>query len=474
MGLRVSCVFALVLALMGSGVFLPAQALGVSASLEARAKAEKLGCAASGVSAADASTGTVLPGGSAPEPVDVYLATGERLTVELTAPAGSDFDLFLMWPGESDPVSFHVAAAAVTTSYPEVMTFDAAAPGTYRIAIVVISGSGAYTLDWDKSSASSAGNIQRMQGLNRYLTAVDVSQNVFSETPSRDVVLASGGSFPDSLTASGLAGTLGCPLLLTRVSDAPSYVVDEFGRLGVTDVHIVGGPAAVSPAVVTQLEQAGFDVFRYGGVDRYETAALVARAISALSSAPPEYVFVARGDVFADALVVSPLAYARAYPILLTKSSALSTYASQAIMDIEAEEVVIAGGTAAISGAVESSLQSIVGATHVSREGGADRYETAVRIAEMGIREYWATPEWTGLASGTNFPDAVCGGAGIGAEGGILVLTKPTSLPDDTAAFIARVTDDGLLDESVIFGGPAAIDPAVESELAEVISQWQS
>jgi len=245
----------------------------------------------------------------------------------------------------------------------------------------------------------------------------------------------------------------------------PSEVFAELARLGTSDVHIVGGPAAVSDGVVRALETAGYTVYRYGGSTRYDTARIVALAVNGLSVDTPDHAFIARGDLFADALVVSPLAYSQGYPILLTRSGVLAPEAESALTATGIPKVIIAGGLSAVSAPVQRELDAILGSENVTREGGVDRYETAVRIASLGIRSFWALPDYTGVASGTNFPDAVTGGAAIGAEGGLLVLTRPTLLPQSSVLFVNDMDDQGLLDTAVIFGGTSAVSSDVETQL---------
>jgi type VII secretion-associated serine protease mycosin len=81
---------------------------------------------------------------------DVYqlqLAVGDRLSIEMTGPEVTDFDLYLYGPAAT---SLHSIPLAVSThwTYPETLTWTATEPGRYCIDVRRFSGVGAYTLWW--------------------------------------------------------------------------------------------------------------------------------------------------------------------------------------------------------------------------------------------------------------------------------------------------------------------------------------
>lgn len=456
---------------------LPAQASARSASALVRDKAAGVvSDAPSAIPTVDLAVAATETGTIGLDGLPVYqylitLAAGDRLTCTLTADAGTDFDLHLLWPDASSPDDPRVAAAAVGVSYPDAMTFDAAWPGTYQLVVYPVSGAGDFSVSWSITDAGGVTSVERLAGTDRFHTAVRASETMFIAGSSVDVVLASGSSFADSLSAAGLAGALGCPLLLTRPASLPGSVAGELARLKTTDVHIVGGPAAVGAGVEQTLRSAGYEVFRYQGSDRYTTSAVVAAAIDALSPVAPRRAFVARGDDFADALVVSPLAYSQGYPILLTPTGRLHGAAAGAIAASGYEGVIIAGQLSAVSAATERELKALLPAPgSVVRVGGSNRYVTAELIARYAVEHYWALPDWTGIASGTDFPDAVAGGAAIGAQGGVLVLTSPASLSANARSFLVDADGTGLLDHAVLFGGTKAVSAPVEAAVRQVVA----
>ena len=86
---------------------------------------------------------------------------------------------------------------------------------------------------------------------------------------------------------------------------------------------------------------------RRAGADRYETAVQVA---GAFSSAP--VVYLARGDQFPDALAAGAAAAVRRGPILLTRPDCIPFDVDLAIQRLNPEQVIVLGGTSALSDAV--------------------------------------------------------------------------------------------------------------------------
>ena len=118
----------------------------------------------------------------------------------------------------------------------------------------------------------------RVAGENRFDTAAQVATLEFSS--SDNVFIAFGGDFADALAASYAAGTAGAedgPILLTAHRDLTDPSRAALDDLAPRRVIVLGGPAAVHPDVMTELENRGYDeVVRIAGGDRYQTAAEIA------------------------------------------------------------------------------------------------------------------------------------------------------------------------------------------------------
>lgn len=298
-----------------------------------------------------------------------------------------------------------------------------------------------------------------LSGTDRYKTAIQVVEQNFEFADT--VVIATGERFPDGLTASALCGVYDAPLLLTPSDELLPEVVAEIERLGAWNVFIVGGNSTVSPAVEDALEALDMDVTRIGGADRYETAALIAEHVID-NTEFDGMVFLARGDRFADALAVAPVAYANQTPILLVRSTRLPADVVEVLYDYDISSATVLGGDAAVSTMVEAGIQMSLGIT-TERIGGEDRYETAALISEWAYDNGMADFGTVGLATGTDFPDALCGGPGIGARGGVLLLTAPDGLSEPTGDAFAG--HSGEVSAVQFFGGATTLSGSVKTEV---------
>lgn len=355
-----------------------------------------------------------------------------------------------------DPVT---ALATLTPTEPLVSATE--------YAIVV---DGVWSVDGDELITeipfSTIDALTRSMGDNRYDTAVEISKNTF--TSASNVVVATGQGFADALSASGLAGVTDAPLLLTPTTSLPSAVSAEIARLGATKVYIVGGTSAVSAGVQTELDAlSGVSVERVAGVNRYDTAAKVAAAIETIAGAGfSGEAFLARGDDFADALAVSPFANSSGIPVLLTSTSALPDVTRAAIADLGVTDVWISGGDKVVSPGVAGAVEAMSGVT-AHRMAGADRYATAVVVANTADTQGWGTWSFVGIATGTNFPDALGGGVATGVNGGMLLMTSPTALSPATMTAIQAHAD--TISRVEIFGGTSAVSLGVSNAIAALI-----
>jgi putative cell wall-binding protein len=87
----------------------------------------------------------------------------------------------------------------------------------------------------------------RVGGANRYLVSLAVNQQTFSSADT--AYLATGEKFPDALTGGVLAGQNSSPLYIVPGTCVPRGVLDDFTRLGVEHVVLIGGTASLSDAV---------------------------------------------------------------------------------------------------------------------------------------------------------------------------------------------------------------------------------
>lgn len=263
------------------------------------------------------------------------------------------------------------------------------------------------------------GSAVRLGGADRYATAVSISKSV-APTGAKEVVLATGGAFPDALAAGPLAARLSGVLLITAPTTLPRVVRDELSRLKPRRITVVGGTGAVSNAVLNAARTAAggtsVAVRRLAGTDRYDTA----RRVSALFPAGVRGTVLASGADFPDGVASGPVAAALGGPVLLSARSSLSTAMRTELKRLAPQRLVLAGGTGALSTTVESSAESATG-RQAERAAGADRYATSAALAGVLVSTGKAGGAF--VATGTAFPDALVGGVAAARKHAPILLT---------------------------------------------------
>jgi len=361
----------------------------------------------------------------------------------------------------------------------------------------------------------------RIGGANRFETAVKIAGNV--EECNDEVVLVNGSSFPDALSATYLAGALSSrlgndpvPILLTNADSIPAVTLAALREMGVENVHIVGGTAAVSQQVEDQLldtrryncggvagsNDQDITVDRYDGANRYATNNAVIEAAQSVLTGPTanpgtynnriryqatasqpskRTAIVATGEKFADALTAGPVAYNR-FPLILTTGGTLSPEALQSMISIDVEQVVIFGGESAVSAEVATAIEAR-GIT-VIRLAGADRYATSVAVNNWALAPTFPgapaivaadLPYDLGLGlnpgtqvfmvRGDGFADALAAAPMVGQFNSLLTLTERNTLSVPTKAFLVALNIQlPAINQVVAIGLGSAISSSVLAE----------
>lgn len=311
------------------------------------------------------------------------------------------------------------------------------------------------------AGATSGVTATRLGGIDRIATAIEVSKATF--TSATEAVVATGMDFPDALAAGVLAGKINGPVLLTWKDSVGPGLDAELSRLGVTKVYLLGGTDAISASVKTSLTTATRSVERIAGATRVETAIAIAEKVGAANVGlwgGKKTAILSRNNDFADAMSASAPAFSGLYPILLTETAALNAATSSELTALGIQQVIIAGGTAAISDAVKTAVEA-KGMTAV-RVAGLTRYGTAVAMAEKAITDLGYVTTKFVLATGLKFPDGLAAGPLAGkAKAAILFMS---SLPDETKAELEKYAS--TITNLTVIGGTAAISDAdVEAAL---------
>ncbi|GLK18983.1 cell wall-binding repeat-containing protein [Herbiconiux flava] len=321
---------------------------------------------------------------------------------------------------------------------------------------VVRNGGSSFSVEFGCSfSVKPAPSVSRIGGKDRFAQSALVSRANFTDVDT--VYLASGEKFPDALGAASVAAAHGSPLLLTPSTQVTAEVMTEIARVTPKNVVVVGGPAAVAPAVIDQLQTvlgSKVTVTRIGGADRFE----VSRNLigdDAFGIASSKDVFIATGTNFPDALGASPAAALVDAPVLLVDGAASTLTAAEksTLTGLGATTATIVGGGLAVSLSLETDIAK---SYMTSRVGGVDRFEVN---AALTARSFVAPLDTLYLASGSTFPDALSGGAAAGADGDALAITAQNCVSAPTAMTIGRLVPSKV----VILGGTASLDTPLDT-----------
>ena len=309
----------------------------------------------------------------------------------------------------------------------------------------------------------------RLAGSNRFKTMAAVTLAGFGNETCSRLIVTTGRNYADALAAAGLAGMWDCPIILTEPDQMKNATVGEVGRLcgGSTQIYILGDTAAVSKGVEDHLNMFGNGAAkRIMGSNRIKTAVEIYKAGSEWS----DTCFLAYGYNFADALAISPYAYASRSAIFLTDKKGHIPAGERACFD-DFNKVIILGSTAAVSDAAEAELRN-AGKT-VMRLAGPNRYATGAEIVkwESGLAGGAIAPAVTMdlqtmvVASGENYPDALVSVNLAGRHHLALMLaaekTKAKKYIDE---IIGAHTAGGF-----ILGGEPAVSAKVEGWLNKAV-----
>ncbi|MHC6181194.1 cell wall-binding repeat-containing protein [Clostridium sp. JNZ X4-2] len=166
-------------------------------------------------------------------------------------------------------------------------------------------------------------------------------------------------------------------------------------------------------------------------------------------------VVIAQGYGYADALCAAPLAKKNNAPIILSRQDSLSDNTISEIKRLKAKKAFVIGGTASLSSNVESQLKTL-GISDTERLGGADRYETSVKIAkELGSADSIV------VTSGAGYADSLSIAPIAAAKGMPILLTGSSSLPDVVDNYIKGMN----VSKTYVVGGTAVIEDSLKNSL---------
>lgn len=191
---------------------------------------------------------------------------------------------------------------------------------------------------------------------------------------------------------------------------------------------------------------------RLSGNNRYATA----KAISSYGWTSSNYVIIAQGENFPDALCSVPLAKKYNAPILLTAKDTLTKEAEEEIMRLSPSNIIIVGGEGSVSAKVEKYIKDTFKSAALERIGGKDRFETSTKIAEkLDFKGEVA------LTSSVSYADALSM-APIAAVKEMPILLTPK---DNLSSYTSNYLKGKTVNKAYIIGGTGVVSETLKNNI---------
>lgn len=303
------------------------------------------------------------------------------------------------------------------------------------------------------TSSSLTTSVNRLEGSNRFETAVQISRSGWSS--AKTVIIVDANGFADALAGAPLAAELNAPILLAGSHSSVQATYKEVERLGATNAIVLGGENAVSKNVVNELTKRNVSVERIAGSNRYETAGLISQRL--ISHTNSKEAILVSGEDFADAMSVAPFAARNGIPIYLTRRTSLANEVKTASNTIKSWTII--GGGSAVSGTVGRDLQNRI--SSIKRIEGSNRYQTNQRV----ISHYGTTGNRAYIATGVSHMDALTGSVLAAKNKTAVVLTRNN---DTTLQSTINYIKSRSYSRLTVFGGVAALNARVVDSLGQL------
>lgn len=257
------------------------------------------------------------------------------------------------------PDALAAGPAASTLGGPLLLTQTAALPAATKAEIkrlnpkevLVVGGSVAVSPSVESELKKMVSSVIRVGGTDRYETSRKVAQYAFPVASMAFV--ASGDAYPDALTVGAAAASFQAPMLLVGGSSSATgtSTADQMKALGVMQVRVAGGIAAVAETTVKTIASSIPDTRRIAGTDRFETAAEISKS---LFSPTTTQAYIVSGMNYPDGLVAAPLAGKTTSPVYLSPGGCIPRDTITELDRLGASKLTLVGGHTVLTGAVES------------------------------------------------------------------------------------------------------------------------
>ncbi|MGK0466717.1 SpoIID/LytB domain-containing protein [Clostridium sp.] len=328
----------------------------------------------------------------------------------------------------------------------------------YKIKAYRMDGTVKVYSDFSTSVSSKATNVIRLSGSNRTETSIAIAKQQYTDKVPDAVVLATATNFADALAGSGLAYKYNAPLLLVNKTVNRSKNILDYIKANLTKdkkIYILGGTGAVSEEISEYLTTTGYEIIRLGGDNRYETNQKI---VENLNIPKETSIVLTTGTAFADALSISSIADIKGYPILLNGKNSLEDSVSDYITDIQPTTIYMIGGTGALSANIETEIKSLDSKIDIVRLGGANRYETSMKILE----HFGLNTDTVAVATGIDFPDALSGSVLAARLNSNVLLVDNKNVTKQK-----ELLNKKNIINVIVFGGDSVISENIASSLVK-------
>ncbi|ACQ54143.1 cell wall-binding repeat-containing protein [Clostridium botulinum] len=311
---------------------------------------------------------------------------------------------------------------------------------------------------------AAPGDVNKVQGNDRYETAANVAKANWKDG-AKDVIIASGNGYADSLSASVLAKKLNAPIILTTAGELNSNAKSALQTLKPENVYVIGGNASVSQAVRDGLKK-DYKVTELGGKTRFETNLAVANHLVDKLGVKADNVMVVNGqDGFSDALSAAPVAAAKEQVLLIVGRDASTADLAANFVKKHNSKVTVIG----TEGVVPTAVYNKLGASE-RVNGGADRFDTNLKIME----HFKLNADNIYVANATDgqngYADALVASALAGKSGAPLVLVDTKDAQGTKNAI--KYIQDNKTDKTEVstVGGSGVMPDEIVNEIETAVN----
>ncbi|PKK39902.1 bacillopeptidase F [Clostridiaceae bacterium JG1575] len=221
--------------------------------------------------------------------------------------------------------------------------------------VILLGGEGVHSKPVEERLHKMGYQVERIAGATRYETGLLLADALRALQPKGEVLLISGESFADGLSAGAVAAAKGHTILLSTPKELSKETKERLLRWKPQKVTLVGGEQSLSKNVEETIRQLGLSVERIAGANRYETNQRVMETY--MKGAP--HLLIATGQRVPDALCSASLAAFHGAALFLTDQK-LSKEDSRWLKEQSVHHATFLGGDLSVPKALRSRILSLL------------------------------------------------------------------------------------------------------------------